>query len=271
MIEINLKGGLGNQMFQYATARNLSIKYKTDLVLNTEYFLNIPKGDVPRKYQLDIFNIDKNIKIKETINPIKKIWQKLSLKFFGQKIQIPVANALLKIGLPVCLNGYFQNEKYFKDIRNILLKEFTLTKQLEVEAEKIKNILEKSESVCLNVRRSDYLRPENIKMFGTLNMEYYNNAIEYIKNKIKNPLICVFSDDPEGVKKEFKIDNVIFAGNDILKDYEQLYLMSICKHNIIANSSFAWWGAWLNQNQNKIIVCPKEWSIDKSPKEWIQI
>lgn len=109
-------------------------------------------------------------------------------------------------------------------------------------------------------------------------MEYYNKAVEYIKNEVKNPLICVFSDDPEWVKKEFKIENVIFAGNDILKDYEQMYLMSICKHNIIANSSFAWWGAWLNKNPNKIVIGPKQWLVNKTsdkldvlPKEWIQI
>ncbi|MFH1454842.1 MAG: alpha-1,2-fucosyltransferase [bacterium] len=278
MITVNLKGGMGNQMFQYATARHLSIKYDSDLILNTEYFYNIPHGDVPRKYQLDIFNIKKNIKLKQTINPIVKILQKISLKIFSEKTQTYIAFALLNFNLPVYLNGYFQSEKYFKNDRVILLKEFTLTKEIGTEARKIKEVLEKSESVCLNVRRGDYLRPDYIKIFGTCDIEYYNRAMEYIKNKVKNPLICVFSDDPEWVKKEFKIENVIFAGNDILKDYEQMYLMSICKHNIIANSSFAWWGAWLNQNPNKIIIGPKKWLANKTsdkldvlPKEWIQI
>ncbi len=278
MITINLKGGLGNQMFQYAAARHLGVKYKTNLVLNTEYFSNIPHGDVPRKYQLNIFNIDKNIKFKESINQTVKLLQKILLKFFGEKIQIPLANILLKVGLSVHLNGYFQSEIYFKNIRDILLKEFTLTKELGEEAGKIKNILENSEGVAINIRHADYLRPDYIKIYRTCNMEYYNKAVEYIKNEVKNPLICVFSDDPEWVKKEFKIENVIFAGNDILKDYEQMYLMSICKHNIIANSSFAWWGAWLNKNPNKIVIGPKQWLVNKTsdkldvlPKEWIQI
>jgi hypothetical protein len=281
MIEVNLKGGLGNQMFEYATARHLGIKYKKNLVLNTEYFLNIPKGDIPRNYQLDIFHIDKTAKIKETINPLFKLIQKIVLKvfnkFFGEKIQIDFANILLKLNLPVYLNGYFQSEKYFKDSRDILLKEFTLTKEIGQEAKRLKDILEKSEGVCLNVRRGDYLRPDYIKIFGVLNMEYYQKALKYIKDKVKNPLVCVFSDDPEWVKKEFKIDNVIFAGTDILKDYEQMYLMSLCKHNIIANSSFAWWGAWLNQNPNKIVIAPKQWATNKTadeldilPKTWIQ-
>lgn len=278
MITINLKGGLGNQMFQYAAARHLSIKYQTDLVLNTEYFLNIPKGDVPRKYQLDIFNIDKNIKIKETIKPAIKFIQKIILKLFNEKILYNFSNILLKLNLPVYLNGYFQSEKYFKESRNILLKEFTLKKELGDEAKKIKAMLQKSEGVCLNIRRGDYLRPDYIKIYGLCSMEYYNEALKYIKDNIKNPLICVFSDDPEWVKKEFKINNIIFAGTDILKDYEQMYLMSICKHNIIANSSFAWWGAWLNQNTNKIVIGPKQWFANKTsnqldilPKEWIQI
>ncbi len=278
MIEVNLKGGLGNQMFQYAIGRQLSVRYKTNLVLNTEYFLNIPKGDVLRKYQLDIFKIDKNVKIKETINPAIKLLQKISLKILGEKIQIPITNTLLKVGLQVYLNGYFQNEKYFKDIRDVLLKEFTFTKELSEEAKRIKNILETSEGVAINIRRGDYVRTDYIKIFGTCDMTYYNKAIEYIKNEVKNPLMCVFSDDPEWVKKEFKIGKVIFAGNDILKDYEQMYLMSICKHNIIANSSFAWWGAWLNQNSNKIVIGPKRWAVNKTsdeleilPKTWIQI
>lgn len=278
MIEINLKGGLGNQMFQYSTGRRLSIKYKTDLVLNTEYFLNIPHGDVPRKYQLDIFNIDKNIKIKETISPTKKLFQKIFSKLLCENIQISIASFLLQIGSSAHLNGYFQSEKYFKDIRDILLKEFTLTKELGEEAKKIKSILEKSEGVAVNIRRGDYLRPDYMKIYGTCDMEYYNKSIEYIKNKVKNPLFCVFSDDPEWVKKEFKMDNAIFAGNDIMKDYEQMYLMTICKHNIIANSSFAWWGAWLNQNKNKIVIGPKKWLVNKTsdeldilPSEWIKI
>jgi hypothetical protein len=282
MINVILKGGLGNQMFEYASARHLSIKYKKNLVLNTEYFLNIPKGDVPRKYQLDIFHIDEKTKIKETINPLFKLIQKVVLKisnkFFGEKIQIALANILLKVNLPVYLNGYFQSEKYFKDSRDILLKEFTLTKEIGQEAKKLKEILEKSESICLNVRRGDYLRPDYIKIFGVLSMEYYQEALKYIKDKVKNPLVCVFSDDPEWVKKEFKIDNVIFAGTDILKDYEQMYLMSLCKHNIIANSSFAWWGAWLNQSLNKIVIAPKQWAGNKTsneldilPKTWIQM
>lgn len=278
MIEINLKGGLGNQMFQYSIAKNLSIKYKTDLVLNTEYFSNIPKGDVPRKYQLDIFNIDKNITIKDKINPLLKILEKISLKFFGEKIQIPIANFLLKIGLSAKLNGYFQSEKYFTDIRDNLLKEFTLAKNLGEEAMKIKNILESKNGIAVNIRRGDYLRPDYMKIYGTCDMKYYNKAIDYIKNKIENPLFCIFSDDPEWVKKEFKMDDAIFAGNDILKDYEQMYLMTICKHNIIANSSFAWWGAWLNQNPNKIVIGPKMWLVGKTsdrlnilPKTWIQI
>lgn len=278
MIEINLKGGLGNQMFQYATAKNLATKYKQKIVLNTEYFSNIPTGDVPRKYQLDIFNIDKDIIFKEKINPIKKLWQKISLKFIKESVQINIASALLKLGISVHLNGYFQSEQYFKEIKDIILEEFTFKTELGTEAQKIKNMLEQSNGVALNIRRGDYLRPDYIKIYGTCTMEYYSKALEYIKTKVEKPLVCVFSDDPEWVKKEFKIDNIIFAGNDILKDYEQMYLMTLCKHNIIANSSFAWWGAWLNKNPNKIVIGPKQWLVGKTadqleilPKEWIQI
>lgn len=278
MIKIQIKGGLGNQMFQYAAARSLSKKYNTDLILNTEYFYNTPPKDVKRTYQLNVFNIDKNIKIETEINPLIKILQKLFLKFGSDKIQILIANLILKIKLPVYLNGYFQNEKYFLDIREILLKEFTLNKEISEETKKIKEIIEKSEAICLNVRRGDYLRPDYLKIYGICSMEYYNEALEYIKDRVKKPLICIFSDDPEWIKKEFKIDNVLFTDNRTISDYEQMYLMSLCKHNIIANSSFAWWGAWLNQNPNKIVIGPKQWLVNKTseeldimPKDWIKI
>jgi len=278
MIHIRIRGGLGNQMFQYATARHLSYKYNTDLALNTEYFYNTPKKDVKRKYQLDVFNIDKNIKTETKVNPIIKLIQKIFLKFFGDKIQISIANLILKIKLSVYLNGYFQNEKYFSDIRAILLKEFTLNKEINEETKKTKEIILKSEAVCLNVRRGDYLRPDYLKIYGICSMEYYTKALEYIKQRVENPLICIFSDDPEWVKKEFKIDNVLFTDNRTISDYEQMYLMSLCKHNIMANSSFSWWGAWLNQNPNKIVIGPKQWLVNKSseeldimPKDWIKM
>lgn len=278
MLTINLKGGLGNQMFQYATARNLSLKYKTGIILNTEYFLNIPAKDVPRKYQLDLFNIDSQVQIKETLSPIIKISQKILLKVFGEKIQLFTAKLFLNLKLPAYLNGYFQSEGYFMEIRDALLKEFAIKKELSEEAKKIKEVISKSEAVCINIRRSDYLRPDYAKIFGKYDRTYYEKAISYIKNRVANPLFCIFSDDPKWVKNEFKFDNIIFAGNDILKDHEQLYLMSLCKHNIITNSSFAWWGAWLNQNPNKIVIGPKQWLTNKTseemkilPKTWIQI
>jgi hypothetical protein len=279
MIHIRIRGGLGNQMFQYATARRLSHKYNTDLALNTEYFYNTPKKDVKRKYQLDVFNIDKNIKTETKVSPIIKLIQKIFLKFFGEKIQISIANLILKIKLPIYLNGYFQNEKYFSDIREeILLKEFTLNKEINEETKKIKEIILKSEAICLNVRRGDYLRPDYLKIYGICSMEYYTKALEYIKQRVENPLICIFSDDPEWVKKEFKIDNVLFTDNRTISDYEQMYLMSLCKHNIMANSSFSWWGAWLNQNPKKIVIGPKQWLVSKSsdeldimPKDWIKM
>lgn len=278
MIHIRIRGGLGNQMFQYATARCLSHKYNTNLALNTEYFYNTPKKDVKRPYQLNVFNINKNIETETKVNPVMKLLQRVFLKFFGDKIQISIANLILKIKLPVYLNGYFQNEKYFLDIREILLKEFTLNKEINEETKKIKERIEKSEAVCLNVRRGDYLRPDYLKIYGICSMEYYAEALKYIKQRVENPLVCIFSDDPEWVKKEFKIDNVLFTDNRTISDYEQMYLMSLCKHNIIANSSFSWWGAWLNQNPNKIVIGPKQWLVNKSseeldimPKDWIKM
>jgi len=279
MIQIQIKGGLGNQMFQYATARNLSLKYKKGLILNIEYSFNIPKNDTPRKYQLDSFKISPDIKIDKNLSYLGKIILKSIFKIFGEEKQFKIAEFFNKHNLPVFLNGYFQSEKFFVENRKVLLNEF-IPKETDFDENKIKIIdtIKKAESVSLHVRRNDYLKPQHAKDYNVCSMEYYNKAINYIKKHTNNPLVCIFSDDPEWVKKEFKIDNVLFADNNLFKDYEQIYLMSLCKHNIIANSSFSWWGAWLNQNPNKIVIGPKQWLISKSseeldimPKDWIKI
>ncbi|MFZ2038539.1 MAG: alpha-1,2-fucosyltransferase [Minisyncoccia bacterium] len=281
MIKIKLMGGMGNQMFQYATARALGIKNGKNITLNTNYFSNIPKGDTPRHFQLNVFNITGKGSNRKLDNILFLLFFRYLPRIFpalrNEKKQIVLANKLLRFDLSAYLSGYFQNEKYFKDNRNTLLKEFTLNTKLSEEGKRMEKILRENQSVCLNIRRSDYLRPDYVKIYGACTMEYYSLALKYIYTKVEKPLICIFSDDPEWVKKEFKMENVIFAGNDILKDYEQMYLMTQCKHNIIANSSFAWWGAWLNQNPNKIVIAPKQWFANKTaneldilPPEWIQ-
>jgi hypothetical protein len=164
------------------------------------------------------------------------------------------------------LNGYFQSEKYFIKYRTDLLNIFKNKEIISVLSEKYKNIL--SNSLAIHVRRGDYLKLQHYHPCPTL--EYYNNAIKYIdtQKEIKN--ILVFSDDINWCKSNFNDGRITFIENQ--QDYEDLFLMSLCENNIIANSSFSWWGAWMNENNNnKIVIAPKIWFGEVAKANWSDI
>ena len=146
-----------------------------------------------------------------------------------------------------------------------------------------KEVLEKiksTEAVAVHFRRGDYTKKRVADKYGSCSVEYYKNAVEYIAEKYPNPEIFFFSDDIEWVKENLKFPyNCSYVANNTGdKSFEDLRLMSCCKHNVIANSSFSWWGAWLNNNKDKIVVAPKKWLQDSSfaqddivPKAWIRL
>jgi hypothetical protein len=255
---VKLKGGLGNQMFQYAYGRCLSLRHKTifklDKFLFRSQICQKMAGITPRKYELGEFNI------------VGKI--------AGFK------EIVIKNKNNIYLDGYFQSEKYFKDIRQILLKEFTLRKKTS-NFSRLERQISESNSVSVHIRRGDYVKDiVTRKYHGVQTLGYYLQAMKIIEGKIKKPHFFFFSDDILWVKENFnKVNNpVTFVSNlHRLTNQEELILMSFCKHNIIANSSFSWWGAWLNINPKKIVVAPKRWFRQKVneksivPREWIRI
>ena len=280
-ITINIGGGLGNQFFQYAVARRLSIKYNAKIVLDKTFFENIPAGDTPRKFQIDLYQVKPDLIISKTNNLISVIrfLSRLILRPFKDDAQINIFNILLKLNLPVYLTRNFQKEKYFSEIRDILLKEITLKKPLADESLEQQKIIDDCEqSVSIHVRRTDILNPKHL-FGGICDIPYYHKAISLIKEKIDNPIFFIFSDDIDWCKENLKLSNKsYFVSNPNIKDYEELVFMSSCKHNIIANSTFSWWGAWLNKNNAKIVIAPKQWTRDRTsneweilPKSWIQI
>ena len=173
------------------------------------------------------------------------------------------------------LEGYFQNPVYFQNLRSALINEFSFpkrsgqTKEIELKIQKTKN------PVAIHIRRGDYTKPEIQSYHGILPLNYYKQSIELIKSKVENPIFYIFSDDPEWCE-----DNLAsITGKNIIKGttqaWEDMYLVSKCKHQIIANSSFSWWGAWLNSNLEKIVIAPKNWfnhmETDILPEEWISL
>lgn len=292
MIIVKLSGGLGNQMFQYAFGRYLSELLDTELKLYIDEIYENGKA-TKRIYGLGAFNIKENfvtdkelkllrIKTNSFRNKIQR-WTLKKIKFLNTSYVIEKSfefNQLkFKSGKDYFLEGYWQSEKYFKSIENIIKEEFQLKYHNEEIIELIGKIKLQEESVSIHIRRGDYVtNPITAKYHGVCDSSYYKKAISIFENKIKNPYFYVFSDDIDWAKKNLPVEiNAAYISELNFKDYVELQLMSLCKHNIIANSSFSWWGAWLNSNMNKIVIAPNKWfntsinTIDLIPSTWNRI
>jgi hypothetical protein len=290
MIVTRLKGGLGNQMFQYAIARKLSVMFNTDVVLDTNFFSN----QKLRRYGLSNFKLrqrfitDHQRKIFGllTQHGIERLYYKILIKIYDPVYILENqfnydVNVFQKARRNTYLDGYWQTEKYFYDIRNILLEDFSFKIQPTNKNLEFLKLIKSVNSVSIHIRRGDYVWNEKTHNFhGTCDIEYYYNAIELIAKKIGNPVLFIFSDDIQWVKQNFKssFEYHIVDINNGNADHEDLRLMSLCKHNIIANSSFSWWGAWLNTNKSKIVIAPKKWFAlndinysDVIPENWIKL
>lgn len=286
MIISQLTGGLGNQMFQYAFGFSESKKLDTLFKIHFVYF----KGDTPREFELDVFNISAKIASKNEIKkfPIQKKWYQ-NLFNFGSTSRYSLVreNGLnyqgnfLNVKDNSLLTGYWQSEKYFKDFKKEIIKEFTFKHEFKEKNKSISKLITQSNSVSVHVRRGDYIENKETNAFhGICSPEYYLRAMKTIENKIKKPIYFFFSDDPQWVKENLssKFESHYINWNKNKDSYIDMQLMSFCKHNIIANSSFSWWGAWLNQNSKKSVIAPKRWLNDSRykiddliPSEWITL
>jgi hypothetical protein len=285
MITVYLNGGLGNQMFQFAAAYALSKKNKKKIKLNlSNYNIN------SRNFELNIFNLDSReilISDKKTILG-KYIWKlvKFKLLFFFKNVFFERYNfvfdsSFFELSGNVNLFGYFQSEKYFNFIRDDIIKIFKFKRTSDPNYLEVVRKIKDSNSLSIHIRRGDYVLNKSANAFhGVLPIAYYKKAINHIKAHVSRPKLFLFTDDPEWVRKNFN-----FLGRFDLVDinrgelsYRDMELMSLCKHNIIANSSFSWWGAWLNLNQDKIVVAPQKWLRDESvplndiiPDSWVTL
>ena len=264
MIITKCTDGLGNQLFQYALGRRLSILHHTDLFVDRTDFIN----NSLRRYCLDYFNVQPytidNYKNFASQNPF--FYAKLKLGFVKTIKESPGGLLPIDVFSKNCfLKGYWGSEDYFSPIKEIIQKEFTIKDQLiSASFKKLKDELSVVNAVSVHIRRGDYLKPKNKVLFENLEAEYYTNAIARISAHISDPTFYIFSDDLEWVKNNFTFFKGYHFVNEHrqLKDYEELLLMSLCKHHIIANSTFSWWAAWLNLNRNKMVIQPEKWYTD---------
>lgn len=267
MIIVRIVGGLGNQMFQYAYAKALQqrgYRVKIDISKFKKYKLH-------GGYQLDKYHIDL-----ETATPLSIFLSKLGLKKNNKEKSLLFDEKFLNISKNEYVKGYFQTEKYFSEIRAILTHQFVINQKLsETTINYSEEINQHKNSCSLHIRRGDYVSDKKANsVHGTCDLNYYHEAIQLINSKFENPHFFVFSDDIAWTKSNLSIQNVTYVEHKSIP-HEDLFLMSLCKNNITANSSFSWWGAWLNQHTNKTIIAPKKWFINKENevvcKSWIKL
>jgi hypothetical protein len=292
-------GGLGNQLFQYAIGRHLSIIGKTSLKLDLTQLEERPSSNtyVVRSYELDRYNLKVQIAEKKDIAFFKSDNSLTSRVFIRIKKRLRMINLIKEDGFEfepeifssrknIYLDGYWQSEKYFYQINEKIRDEITLKEDLLAEINNspgLRDVLiqiARTNSVAVHFRRGDYIRDPLLKKhYAECLPEYYNQAITLINTRTSLPRYFLFSDEPDWLKTTvyFREQGTIIENNPAFID---LYLMSICKHNIIANSSFSWWGAWLNNNPQKIVIAPQKWFADEEvnkqtkdliPDKWIRI
>lgn len=286
---IRFKGGLGNQMFQYAFLKSLMQRGR-DVRGNLGFYRLHP--DLMHFCLTDVFsNIDIQFIEDNIFNKIDKRWKRIkeqedilkeflfnySERFFWVEDSKFYDEHVFETRNCVFV-GYWQTEKYFKHIRSELLNDFSFHPG-DTKFEKMKIELKgHKDYVSIHIRRCDYLK--NPEIYGDLSAtNYYYNAKKYISTRVNNPIYVYFSDDIQWVKENFKDKNGIYIEENLFDDYQVWYdmcLMSCCANNIIANSSFSWWAAWLNQNENKNIISPEPWFLncdmsDIYCEKWIKI
>lgn len=295
MIIVRLIGGLGNQMFQYALGRHLSEIHNTKLKLDISGYETYKYRDTI-KYSLWAYNIQESFATEKEISYLKygrygllkriadRIMksQRQTLKsYIIEKIKFKFDTEILKLPDNIYLEGSWQNENYFKAIKNILSQEFRVRVPLSGINKRIADEIRRTNSVSLHIRRGAYINdPAASKLHGLCSLEYYKECIDSISEKLLNPHFFVFSDEPQWAHRHLKIKHPVtfVENNNIYKAYEDFRLMTLCRNHIIANSTFSWWAAWLSKYSQKIVFAPKKWfrtvTFDTEaliPEKWIKI
>ncbi|MGL5889716.1 MAG: alpha-1,2-fucosyltransferase, partial [Bacteroidia bacterium] len=262
MIIAKLMGGLGNQMFQYAAARSLASEKATCVYLDPSFLYEDSKGRwTQREYELGVFNIQYKFERSGRINFLRKLETSPSFRKAAQKNWWPFRfrhfaepdskfhPEIFSYPSNTYLHGYFQSEKYFEKYADTIRKDFEFIAEPNEKNAALLAHIRSVNSISIHVRRGDYVTLKSASEFhGMMSLDYYNTGVAYIINKIKQePEFFIFSDDPEWVKNNLKLPGktTYIDWNTGKAAAEDLRLMSNCKHHIIANSSFSWWGAWL--------------------------
>jgi len=254
MVITKLMGGMGNQMFQYAFAKKISLLSDRDLKMDLSFLKrrDMNPGFIYRDYDLNLFNIEESfineidgyIEINEP-NSLFNYIKSNKFKYISKDTNI-------------YLEGYWQCFKYFEEIEDVIKKEFTLKNDISERSKELLDEIKSRNSVMINIRRTDYL---NTNFHGVMDVDYVLKAKSVIESRVDNTHYYIFSDDIEWCKENLIFENSTIVDHSYKGDRfsEYLELMRNCKHFIIPNSSFAWWAAYLSDNLDKIVIYPHKW------------
>lgn len=269
-------GGLGNQMFQYALA-------KCFMKAGNHVSGYIANDSLRSKREFELSSVFPNILLDRCSSPIMVFYERvINLQYKEPvlgKVKFLEADMQILEKTEGIFQGCWQSYKYAEMNKDELLNDFKFKEKKDLKLKKIIDDMSKENAVSVHIRRGDYLKfPE---LYGNICTDkYYVEALKYINKYVENPVFYFFSNDIDWVMQKYKeIDNAIFVKENMFEEYEDwydMYLMSYCKHNIIANSTFSWWGAWLNRNTNKIVIAPQKWvngtvMLDIYPQGWVRI
>lgn len=284
MIVVQLSGGLGNQMFQYALGRALSLTHSCDLRLDCRSYA----FDALRVYALNAFDIeprtDPPSRPPGVRSGVQHALRRVGMKrpTFRRIVEVPHVfdEKVLSATPPLRLEGFWQSERYFKHQEPAIRDDFRPRDPLTAEDSAIEADMLAGDSISVHVRRGDYANhPHAARNFGTLDLSYYDQAVRTIAATTSRPVAYIFSDDPEWCRTQMRLpveSRVVSSPGR--SDVHEMRLMTACRAHVIANSSFSWWGAWLDPRPDKTVIAPLRWfaleertAPDLVPPDWIRL
>jgi len=300
MVVAEMKGGLGNQLFQFSFAKSVSIDREDQLLLDTSWYYNKNSRQLRRRMRKEFqerilnrkwedtyqsyrnlrifdFRIDRDIEMRKSSEKFYSTFENFTSnkKGYDQEVYEQIQESESD---NIFLHGYWQSDQYFEKNADIIRSDLQLRKQ--IKGYSLKNRKSLSPEVAIHFRRGDYVNSKGgADLYEELDMDYYGKAIEFIRQRISSPQFLLFSDDINWVKENIKIKGDVKYIKP-KNESADLIRMSECDHFIIANSTYSWWGAWLSSNQDKIIIAPRHWysnnienklSNNMIPESWIRI
>lgn len=295
VVVVRLKGGMGNQMFQYACGRAVAERRRASLLLDLHFLLDRqqPSGFTYRDYELNKFHVSQAFASPDSIRKAGySLWERLRARLEGRAArwtrrayeELPgrFQEELLQDGASIYLDGYWQSPRYFSGFEHVVKEDFRQVLPPVESGCEMEQRIDASNAVCVHVRRTDFL---NSNSMPVCDLEYFKSAVSYIRERVEQPVWFVFSDDLEWCQSQLGfLDNAVFVGGEIVRQRMDWYhlLMRSCRHFIIPNSTYGWWAAYLSwaANDSKIVVVPKRWfGWDESgqilqqllPSHWVSL